>query len=170
MKSPSAVKHSCANAGFTFIEALVAVSIIAIGVATAMPALTKINSIASMSRNATGAETIVQNEIDKFLSYTPFNPQKTNSDGTIQVPVDAANTPRNYDLSIGTHTYANVPIYKDPATGVVVSGTLQTTITNVSTTYNTYTIPTYQATVSVTYTYLNRTYTASMSAVRVSDI
>ena len=72
-----------ARAAFTFVEALVAISLIGIGVATSLTALLKVNSIAFMGRNATGAQTFAQNEIDKFLSYSPFNPQKTNlSDGT----------------------------------------------------------------------------------------
>lgn len=160
-----------AHRAFTIVEALVAVSLIGIGVASSLPALTKINSFAAMSRNATGAEALAQNEIDKFLSYAPFNPQKTNIvDGSIQVPIDPNNTPPAYDLTIGTHTYMNVPVYKDPSNGVIVAGTMTTTISDVSTTYNGFSVPTYQETVVVTYTYLNRTYSVVMNTVRVSDI
>src|SRR5690348_14478263 len=92
-------------AAFTFVEALVAVSLIGVGVATSLTALLKVNSIACMARNATGAQTFAQNEIDKFLSYSPFNPQKTNlSDGTSQIPKDPNNSPPAYDLTLGTHT------------------------------------------------------------------
>jgi len=160
-----------ARAGFTFVEALVAISLIGIGVATSLTALLKINSIACMGRNATGAQTFAQNEIDKFLSYSPFNPQKTNlSDGTPQVPKDPNNSPPNYDLTLGTHTYNNVPIYKDPDNGVVVTGTITTVISDVSQSYNGATIPMYQAVVTVSYNYLNRSYTSTASTVRVSDI
>jgi len=160
-----------AVAAFTFIEALVAISLIGVGVATSLTALLKVNSIACMARNATGAQTFAQNEIDKFLSYSPFNPQKTNlSDGTPQIPKDPNNSPPAYDLTLGTHTYTNVPIYKDPDNGVVVSGTITTAISDVSQSYNSNTIPMYQAVVTVTYRYLNRTYTTTASTLRVSDI
>lgn len=159
------------RAGFTFIEALIAISLIGIGVATSLTALLKINSIACMGRNATGAQTFAQNEIDKFLSYSPFNPQKTNlSDGTPQVPKDPNNSPPAYDLTLGTHIYNNVPIYKDPDNGVVVTGTITTAIADVSQSYNGVTIPMYQAVVTVSYNYLNRSYTSTASTVRVSDI
>ena len=160
-----------ARAAFAFVEALVAVSLIGIGVATSLTALLKVNSIACMGRNATGAQTFAQNEIDKFLSYSPFNPQKTNlSDGTPQVPKDPNNSPPAYDLTLGTHIYNNVPIYKDPDNGVVVTGTITTVISDVSQSYNGVTIPMYQALVTVSYNYLNRSYTSTASTVRVSDI
>ena len=160
-----------ARAAFAFVEALVAVSLIGIGVATSLTALLKVNSIACMGRNATGAQTFAQNEIDKFLSYSPFNPQKTNlSDGTAQVPKDPNNSPPAYDLTLGTHIYNNVPIYKDPDNGVVVTGTITTVISDVSQSYNGVTIPMYQALVTVSYNYLNRSYTSTASTVRVSDI
>jgi hypothetical protein len=160
-----------ARAAFAFVEALVAVSLIGIGVATSLTALLKVNSIACMGRNATGAQTFAQNEIDKFLSYSPFNPQKTNlSDGTPQVPKDPNNSPPTYDLTLGTHVYGNVPIYKDPDNGVVVTGTITTVISDVSQSYNGVTIPMYQALVTVSYNYLNRSYTLTASTVRVSDI
>src|SRR5207253_2303405 len=163
--------RSTARAGFTFIEALIAISLIGVGVATSLTALLKVNSIACMARNATGAQTFVQNEIDKFLSYSPFNPQKTNlSDGTPQIPKDPNNSPPAYDLTLGTHTYSNVPIYKDPNNGVVVNGTITTVISDASQNYNGNAIPMYQALVTVTYRYLNRTYTTAASTLRVSDI
>jgi type II secretory pathway pseudopilin PulG len=159
------------RAAFTFVEALVAISLIGIGVATSLTALLKINSIAFMGRNATGAQTFAQNEIDKFLSYSPFNPQKTNlSDGTLQVPKDPNNSPPAYDLTLGTHTYSDVPIYNDPDNGVVVTGTITTVISDVSQTYNGVTIPMYRAVVTVSYNYLNRSYASTASTVRVSDI
>jgi len=158
-------------AAFTFVEALVAVSLIGVGVATSLTALLKVNSIACMARNATGAQTFAQNEIDKFLSYSPFNPQKTNlSDGTSQIPKDPNNSPPAYDLTLGTHTYSNVPIYKDPDNGVVVNGTITTVISDASQSYNGNVIPLYQAVVTVSYRYLNRTYTTTASTLRVSDI
>jgi Tfp pilus assembly protein PilV len=97
-----------ASSGFTLVEAVVAVSLIGVGVASTLGALTKFNSIAATSRNATGASAVVMNQVDLFQSMSPFNPQRTPP----QIPQNADGT---YDMSIGTHTIA----YKDPSTGVV---------------------------------------------------
>lgn len=154
-----------ATAAFTLVEAMVAISVLAIGVASAVGALTKFNSIASISRNATGAYAAVMNQIDLIQSDAPFNPGKTNPDGTAQIPPE---------LQLGTQTQNNVPIYQDPNTGVVVSGTMTTTVSDISSTYTqgsqTYPVTMYQAVVTVTYTYLSRNYSFSMSTIRASDI
>lgn len=107
--------------GFTLVEVAVSVSLIGVGVAVILGALTKFNSTAAMSRNATGAEALLMNQIDLFQSMSPFNPQKKNNDGTAQVPKDTANTPPSYDMTAGA---PGVPVphiigYKDPITGVV---------------------------------------------------
>jgi type II secretory pathway pseudopilin PulG len=152
--------------GFTFVETVVALGLISIGVATAITALTKLNSFASMSRNATGAYTVVQNQIDAILSNGPFNPQKTNFDGTAQIPPEL-----KLDSSRGGPLVTpNVAVYQDPITGVIVSGTLTTSVTDGTFTYYGTTMYMYNATVTVTYKYLNRNYSYSMSTVRASDI
>jgi Tfp pilus assembly protein PilV len=171
-----------AAAGMTLVEAVFAVTLIGIGVAGSLTALTKANSIASMSRNSTGAQTVAQNEIDRFLAYQPFNPQKMNAtadcDGGIraQVPKDypsvCAGQAPTYDLTVGTHIVNGVAIYKEPTTGVIVSGTMTTVIQDVSQTYapTGAVIPLYRATITIDYTYLNRSYKTTMSTLRVSDI
>lgn len=168
--------------GFTLVEAVFAVTLIGIGVAGTLTALTKANSIASMARNSTGAQTVAQNEIDRFLAYQPFNPQKMNPtadcDGVVraQVPKDynsvCAGKAPTYDLTVGTHVVDPVAIYKEPATGVIVSGKMTTTIVDVSPTYvpTGAVVPAYRATVLIEYTYLNRSYKTTMSTLRVSDI
>ncbi len=143
------------------IECLVAVAIVGLGVAVTLPALTKVNSYAAMSRNATGAYAAIQNEVDAFLCNGPFNPQKTNSDGSVQVPPE---------LVLGKHADRQVPIYKESATNIIVMGTLSTTVTDVSQTFYGITMYMYSATVTVSYTYLNRKYSYSMTTVRTSDI
>jgi type II secretory pathway pseudopilin PulG len=177
--------------GYSLVEAVCAIALIGVGVAPTLGALTKFNSIAAISRNATGAYTVVMNQIDSFESMSPFNPQKTNPDGTPQIPKDLINNPPTYDMTLGTHTigYAykdanGVPRvsnqwpvyqYKDPGTGmtVVVQGTLTVAVTDVSAT----TAPnTFMAVVTIAYDYGNRTqargnpYTFSMTAIRTSDI
>lgn len=105
-----------ATAGFTLVEAVVAVSLIGVGVAATLGALSKFNSIAATSRNSTGASAVLMNQVDLFQSMSPFNPQKG------QVPVAGDGT---YDMSAGpvgtpvTHTL----VYKDPSTGLVSTQT-----------------------------------------------
>src|ERR1700732_3142901 len=99
-------------AGFTMVEAVVGVTILGIGVACTVGALTKFYSIVCMSRNATGAYSAVMNQIDLIQSDSPFNPQKTNPDGSIQIPPE---------LQLGTKTQNNISVYQDPKTGVIVT-------------------------------------------------
>jgi type II secretory pathway pseudopilin PulG len=154
-----------ATGGFTLVEGLTGVAVLGIGVALAIGALTKFNAIAGSARNASGAYTAVMNQIDLIQSDGPFNPQKTNTDGTAQIPPE---------LTIGTQTQNNIPVYQDPNTGVIVSGTMTTTVSDVSSTYTsgstTFPLIMYKAVVTITYTYLNRNYSFSMSTVRASDI
>jgi len=96
--------------GFTLVEAVVAVAVIGVGVASTLGALTKLNSIAATSRNATGACAVLMNQIDLFQSMSPFNPQRLPQ----QIPQDSQ-TPSTYDMTVGQHTIA----YRDPSTGTV---------------------------------------------------
>jgi type II secretory pathway pseudopilin PulG len=158
-------KARAAAAAFSLVETMVSLSVLGIGIASTVGALTKFNSNASITRNATGAYAAVMNQIDLIQSDAPFNPQKTNPDGTAQIPPE---------LQLGTQTTNNVPIYQDPDTGLVVSGTMTTTVSDISSTYTqgsqTFPLRMYQAVVTVTYTYLNRNYSFSMSTIRTSDI
>lgn len=153
------------SGGFTLVEAVVGIAVLGIGVSCTVGGLTKLNSIASCARNATGAYTAVMNRIDLIQSDGPFNPSKTNQDGSAQIPPE---------LQLGTQTQNNISIYLDPNTGVVVSGTMTTTVSDISSTYSsggtTFPLTMYKAVVSVNYTYLNRNYSFSMSTIRASDI
>src|ERR1700730_11672372 len=170
-------KRTCGPGGFTMVETIVAIAVLGIGVASTVGVLTKINSFAAMSRNNTGAYTVLMNQVDLFQSMSPFNPQKTNSDGTVQIPKDTSHgSYPTYDMTAGTHNISvngtdfKVPVYQyKNATGnvvLVVNGTLTTTVTDLSSS-----LPnTYQAVFTLTYTYLNRNYTYSISTIRTSDI
>jgi prepilin-type N-terminal cleavage/methylation domain-containing protein len=162
--------------GFTLVEVIVAISVLGIGIASTVGALTKFNSIASVSRNATGAYTAVQNQIDLIQSLSPFNPQKPNDradcDNVVhtQIPKDylsiCAGGAAAYDLTVGTHTYNNVPVYQDPTSGIIVIGTLTVVVTDISAT-----VPnTYRFLVTITYNYLGKSYAFSMNTIRTSDI
>jgi prepilin-type N-terminal cleavage/methylation domain-containing protein len=149
------------NAGFTLIEAVVAIALIGITITAFTMTMSSLNQSASVTRNATGASTALQNQIDLILSDGPFNPQKVNSDGTPQIPPE---------LTLGTHVLTDVPIYREPTSGIVVAGTLTTTVTDMSAVLNGITLPIYRADVRVTYTYRNKSYSFARSTLRASDI
>jgi prepilin-type N-terminal cleavage/methylation domain-containing protein len=163
--------------GFTMVETLVAIAVLGIGVVSTIGALTKMNAIAAMSRNSTGAYTVLTNQVDLFQSMSPFNPQKTNSDGTAQIPKDTSHGAYpTYDLTLGTRnisvngTTFNVPVYeyRDATNNVVlvVNGTLTETVTDLSASQPN----TYQAVFTLTFTYLTHDYTYSVSTIRTSDL
>jgi prepilin-type N-terminal cleavage/methylation domain-containing protein len=155
--------------GFTLVEAVVAIALIGIGVASTLGALTRFNSIAATSRNATGAYRAVMNQIDLIQSDGPFNPGKFNGDGTPQIPPE---------LALGTQTKNNVIVYqyRDLSNNniVVVKGTMTTTVTDLNP--GSVVIYMYQAVVTLTFNYLNHNgvtlppYSFSMSTIRTSDI
>ena len=182
-------KPTCDPAGFTMVETIIAIAVLGIGVASTIGALTKINSIAAMSRNSTGAYTILTNQVDLFQSMSPFNPQKTNQNpdlctgatGTAQIPKDTCHSSYPlYDMTLGTHNISvngtdfKVPVYeyRDASNNVVlvVNGTLTVTVTDLNFAGTTPSSGPFQAVFTITYTYLNRTYTYSMSTIRTSDI
>jgi type II secretory pathway pseudopilin PulG len=145
------------SVAFTLVEAVVAITLVGIGITSTVAALTKFNQFANVSRNSTGAYAVVMDQIDAIESATPFNPQKG------QIP-----------LALTTHTDA-VDIYKDDATHTVVSGTRTTTVADTGIKYWGTSLTVYRATVTVTYSYLNRDgtygprYSFSMSSLRTSD-
>jgi prepilin-type N-terminal cleavage/methylation domain-containing protein len=182
-------KRTGGSSGFTMVETIVAIAVLGIGVATTIGALTKINSIAAMSRNSTGAYTILTNQVDQFQSMSPFNPQKTNQNpdicsgatNTAQIPKDACHGSYPlYDMTVGTHNISingtdfNVPVYeyRDASNNVVlvVNGTLSVTVTDLNFAGTTPSSGPFQAVFTLTYTYLNRNYTYSVSTIRTSDI
>lgn len=144
------------TAAFTLTEILVALAMIGLMASSALWALVLINSNAAVERLYTGAMTAAQSQIDLILSDTPFDPQLN------QFPALG-------ELNPGTQTQT-VPIYTDPVSGnVVVSGTMTTTITDPGLQINGNSLNTYQATVTVTYSYRNRNYTVTMCTLRASD-
>ena len=150
--------------GFTLVEAVVATALIGIGVVSSLGALTKLNSIADMARNGTGVCAAALNQIDLIQSDGPFNPQKTNNTGTPQIPPE---------LTLGVHGPTDVVVYqyKDPLNNnnvVIVPAKMTTTVTDLNP--GSTTIYMYQAVVTVTYTYLNRSYSFSMCTTLASDI
>jgi type II secretory pathway pseudopilin PulG len=138
-------------AGFTLVEAVVAIALVGIGVSTTIAALTKFNAFASTSRNSTGAYTVAMNQIDAIQSATPFSPNAVPA----QIPAV---------LAIGTRN-ANTVVYQDTPTNTIVPGIIQTTVADASVGG----VIMYRATVTVSWQYLGRPYSLSMSTVRASD-
>jgi type II secretory pathway pseudopilin PulG len=165
-------------AGLTLVEAVVAITLLGIGLTSSITALTRFNAFASSSRNLTGAYTTVMTQIDAIESASPFDPFHVSETGATdpQIPsvltLDSAR-PGGTPLTETVRVY----IYKDPnidpadptSDVVVVNGTRKTSVVDVSQTYNGVTLPMRRATVSIDYTYLGRTYTYSMSTLRSSD-
>jgi prepilin-type N-terminal cleavage/methylation domain-containing protein len=137
------------RSAFTMIETVVAIALIGIGFSTTIAALTKFNSFASESRNATGAYAAALNQIDAIQSATPFYPPG-------QVPSV---------LTVGIQPSEDVKIYEDADNNTIVSGTRTTSIADASAGG----VTIYRATVTVNYTYLGRTYSFSMQTLRASD-
>jgi type II secretory pathway pseudopilin PulG len=190
--------HKCyrrplyAQAAFTMVEAVVAISVLGIGVASTIGALMRMNSLAASARNTTGAYQVLQNQVDLFQSMSPFNPQKTNQAAdpcsgltTAQIPKDACHgSYPMYDMtttSAGTWrsisvdgTTFNVPVYQytDPNTGtvVVVQGQVQEQVTDLNFAGTTPSNGPYQALFQVTYTFRGKVYSFTMSTMRNSDI
>ena len=161
---------SCGKfAAFTLVEVMVASVILALIAGSVIWGLNQLNYYASVSRLYTAAQTLAQNQIDLILTKAPFNP------ATSQYP-----TPNV--LQIGTYysdprspntlypASQSVPIYTDPSSGnATVMGTIATTVqdTNVAISGNSLNVR--QATVTVTYTFRNKTFTVKMDTMRTSD-
>ncbi len=149
------------ESAFTLLEAALSIALIAIAMTAFLMTMSRLNESASVARNSTGAGAVMQNQIDLVLSDGPFNPQKTNSDGTAQIPPE---------LVLGTHITPDVAIYREPNTGIVVSGTMTTTITDMSTVLSGVTMPVYRADIQVVYNYRSRSYLVKRSTLRAADI
>ncbi len=182
-----------AKAAFTMVEAVVAILVLGIGVASTIGALIRMNSLAASARNTTGAYQVLQNQVDLFQSMSPFNPQKTNLNADpcsgltppYQIPKDACHgSYPMYDMtttSAGTWrsisvdgTTLNVPVYQftDPTTGtvVVVQGQVQEQVTDLNFAGTTPSSGPYQALFQITYTFRGKVYSFTMSTIRTSDI
>ena len=145
-----------AQGGLTLVETIIGLAVIVLTVAAVIFALTQTNSIASTARLYTAAQFLVQNRIDQIQSDTPFVPQSS------LIPAE---------LVLTTGSNEPVTVYADPARSysAVVSGTLTSKITDVSVVTSTSAEYAYQALVTLSYRYRNKTFTVAESTVRASD-
>src|SRR5882724_6678800 len=124
MQRPS-IQHL--RSGFSYMEILVACAIFGIVAGAGINGLLRMNINAALSRLQTGASTVAQGRIDLFLSDGPYNPQRS------QIPPVLATGTQ----TIGTLAAPTIPIYTDPATGVVnVYGWLTSEVQDMATTFN----------------------------------
>ncbi len=184
------IQKSTSLSAFTLAEVAVAIAIIAIVFTSGVMALTKANSIASASRNSTGAYTAALKRIDWIQSVGPFNPQKG------QIPQETKTYSDNTSavvarLTPGTYTENEVAIYNDPPGNVVngvftflglaqnatptFGGIITTTVADVSPTAGVAPYI-YSATVTVQWKYrdknpssTNYNYSLTMKTLRSSD-
>src|SRR5438552_4887597 len=146
---------------FTYAEMMMALAILALVAASTFAAMSRANRYAVTNRVYTCAHTLVQSQIDTFLSVGPFYPQLSPP----LVPTE---------LATGTTTTTNVPIYADSASGsTVVDGTMTRTVVDLGLTQTTSGVTddlhTRRLTVTLTYTFSGKNYSIVMSTLRASD-
>lgn len=151
--------HRGASNAFTLMEVVMALAVIGTMGAGCYIGFNSLNAYAVSSRLYSEAQSAAQNQIDLILSKEPFDPTKS------IVPTV---------LTLGTTTTPNVFVYKDPVSGnAVVTGTMTTTVTDTGSTMtfagSTRALNIYRATVTITYTYRNKTYNVSMDTMRTGD-
>jgi prepilin-type N-terminal cleavage/methylation domain-containing protein len=152
---------------FTLIEVVMALAVLGTMAGGCYVGFNSLNAYAVSSRLYSEAQTCAQNQIDLILSKEPFDPTNNKVPSVLGGQVLAANAST-------TVTTPNVFIYTDPVNGnVVVTGTMTTTITNPGSTMTfagtTTNLNAYRATVSVSYTYRNRSYAVTMDTMRTAD-
>lgn len=153
--TPTALKKRTTRAGFTLVEVVLAVTMIALVGASSVWAFTAVNRYAFVNRLFTAAQGVARSQIELVQIDTPFNPQFS------QVPPD---------LVIGTRTDTGVTIYSDPNDpDLQVNGSITTTVTDPGWAVGGVSINARLVRVRVTYVYRGRTYNVNMNTFRVSD-
>ena len=158
-----------ARAGFTLTEVMVACTILALIAGSIIWGLNQLNYYASVSRLYTAAQTLAQNQIDLILTKAPFNPATSQypTPNVLQVGTYYSDPSNPNTLS---STAVLVPIYTDPSNGnQTVKGSIKTTVQDTGLQISGNSLNIRQATVTVTYTFRNKTFTVKMDTMRTSD-
>jgi prepilin-type N-terminal cleavage/methylation domain-containing protein len=146
--------------GYTLMEVLVAVMIVAGIAGSSILGLTQLNNSAAIGRLQTCASTVAQSKLDRFLSVSPFRPDIDNVAPELVVGT----------VEEGSATAPTVAIYRDPDDATTrVNGWAVTRITDVSTTFNGEKVWAYRCEVTVAYQYRGKPYWVRLSTVRSSD-
>jgi type II secretory pathway pseudopilin PulG len=158
-----------ASAAFSLVEVMIACSVLALIAACTIWGLNQLNYYASVSRLYTVAQTLAQNQIDIVLTRAPFNP------ATSQYPNPNVLQVGTYysDPTTPNTLYATqrlVPIYTDPSNGnQIVKGSIKTVVQDPGVQISGNSLNLRQATVTVTYTFRNKTFSITMDTMRTSD-
>lgn len=162
MRAPIDFNHNFENSvrrvwrqtGFTLMEVMFTVGILALVASAVITALLQMNTNAMTARLKTLAALSALNQIELVSTDAPFSPPDD------QVPVE---------LTLGNQT-APILIYDDPNSDTTVTGTITTTVDDPSYWQNGYNLFVRRVTVTVSYQFRNRTYVVKMHTIRASDV
>ena len=157
--------------GFTLVEVVTAVALLALFSGGALWTLTQTNNYAALSRLYTGAQVLAQNQVDLIMSKGPFNPQK----GEIPAVLGGPNPlPAGGSVTmVETKADANLTIYTEPnqANSLTIEAEERDTIikdTNMVVAGRNLNM--YSATVIVKFKYRGKDHQVQLNAMRASDV
>lgn len=172
-------KRSFESDGFTLVEVLIAVSLLALFASGALWTLTQTNSYAALSRLYTGAQVLAQNQIDLIMSRGPFNPQKGQVPTVLGGPTPLPPGGTKTTTEVPDPTNPNLMIYSEPADPnadpdrkplIVQADQRDTTITDTNIVVNGRNLNMYSATVVVKFKYRGKDHQVQLNAMRASDV
>lgn len=153
-KSENLTKRRRLSAGFSLLEVMSAVAIVALLSAGIISLLLHMNTYAMAARLKTLATLVALNQVELVSTDAPFSPPDE------QVPVE---------LTLGNQT-APVIVYDDPNSNVTISGTMTTTVDDPNYWQNGFNLHLRRVTVTVAYVFRNRNYIVTMHTIRASDV
>jgi prepilin-type N-terminal cleavage/methylation domain-containing protein len=157
LRIPKPRREDRVAGGFTLVEVMIAITVLAVFVMSSLTALTQLNRYAAAARLQTLARAIAQTQIDQIMT-TPWSVSGT-------VPTI---------LAVGTTTQGNVPLDNDnfnnqpglssPFTSLDmnINATMTTVIASVSTRI-------VSASVTVTWPYRGTNYSITLNTLRTAD-
>lgn len=162
--------HKNANhrRGFTVIEVLIGLSVFIMVSAGALWGLNQLNYYASVNRLYTAAQTVAQNQIDLILTKGPYVPANSQTPAVLTTGTYYW-TPTS---TTGSATAVPFPLYYYTVGGSqvnVVNATLQTVVGSQPGSVGGTSLNLKKASVTVTYTFRNKTFNVKMDTIRAPD-
>jgi prepilin-type N-terminal cleavage/methylation domain-containing protein len=140
--------------GFTLIEAIVAIAVLALLSTAIITILLQMNTHAMAARLQTLAAVTALNQVELVSTDAPFSPPDE------QIPVE---------LIVGEQT-APVLVYDDPNSEETITGIMTTTVEDPGYSQNGFYLHMRKVTVTVSYLFRNRPYSVRMRTIRASDV
>ena len=138
--------------GFTLVEAIVAIGVMALVTMVGYAALSVLNRDAVLARLNTLATEMARSQIDQIATANPYNPANNQ-------------TPALLAVNSGSPTTVTQALYVDPSTGTtVINATMTTQIDSIDPVNGIL-----GGTVTVAYTYHGKTYSVVMYTQRSPD-